>query len=299
MAQQIPIDPDAEAGIEIPDEGVRAITDDVAYRRLALVNVVLVGRSGANDWVLIDAGLPGTAGIISRAAGARFHPATAPVAILLTHGHFDHVGALTTLAERWDVPIYAHPDEVPYLDGSSAYPKPDPAAGGGVMSVLAPLYPRGPIDVRRWLRTYPQDGSVPGMAGWRWIHTPGHAAGHVSFWREADRTLIAGDAFITTAQESAYAVAVQAPEIHGPPMYFTHDWQAAKDSVRRLAGLAPECVVTGHGRAMEGEAMREALNTLAATFDDVAVPKVGRYVGDPQRAADGSAYPGGRGSRSQ
>ena len=41
------------------------------------------------------------------------------------------------------------------------------------------------------------------MPGWRWVHTPGHTAGHVSLFRDADRTLIAGDAFVTTKQESA------------------------------------------------------------------------------------------------
>ena len=76
------------------------------------------------------------------------------------------------------------------------------------MSLLAPLFPRRPIDVSRWLQRLPEDGSVPQMPGWRWIHTPGHTPGHISFWRERDRTIIAGDAFITTNQESAYAVAV-------------------------------------------------------------------------------------------
>jgi hypothetical protein len=46
-----------------------------------------------------------------------------PAAIVMTHGHFDHVGALASLAERWDVPIYAHPLELPYLDGRSSYPR--------------------------------------------------------------------------------------------------------------------------------------------------------------------------------
>ena len=128
------------------------------------------------------------------------------------------------------------------------------------------------------------------MPGWRWIHTPGHSVGHVSFWRDTDRALIAGDAFITTAQESAYSTATQAPEIHGPPKYFTHDWQAAGRSVAELAALEPEIVVTGHGRAMEGEAMRYALHRLAEQFQEVAVPREGRYVDDPQRAEDGRAY---------
>ena len=95
---------------------------------------------------------------------------------------------------------------------------------------------------------------------------------------------------MTTAQESIYAVAVQEPEIHGPPMYLTIDWAAAGDSVRRLAALKPERVVTGHGRALEGEAMRRSLDTLARDFADVAVPDHGRYVDRPAQAGDGSAY---------
>ena len=286
------MDASAETGIEIPEEAVLEIVPDVAYRRLALVNIVLVGQPSGREWVLIDAGLPGTGGIIARMAESRFPGAGRPAAIVMTHGHFDHVGALHTLAERWDVPIYAHPLELPYLDGRSAYPPPDTGVGGGIFSRMASLFPRSPVDVSRWLRPFPDDGSVPGMPGFRWIHTPGHAAGHTSFWRESDRLLIAGDAFITTAQESVYAVAVQQPEIHGPPMYFTHDWQAAGDSVRRLAALEPEIVVTGHGRAMRGEVMLAALHRLAGSFESLAVPQGAHYVAHPARPQDGSAYPG-------
>lgn len=152
------------------------------------------------------------------------------------------------------------------------------------MSLLAPLYPRGPIDVSRRLLALPEDGSVPGMPAWRWIATPGHSPGHVSFWSAADRILVAGDAFITTAQESAYAVASQQPEIHGPPKYYTPDWDSARDSVRKLARLEPELVVTGHGRAMQGPEMRSALHALAREFDRIAVPSHGRYVDQPARA---------------
>ena len=141
-----------------------------------------------------------------------------------------------------------------------------------MMSALSRFYPRGPVDVREWLRPLPDDGSVPEMPGWRWIHTPGHTRGHVSLWDEAGRTIIAGDAFVTTRQESAYAVAVQEPEIHGPPMSFTEDWVAAAESVRKLAALEPELVVTGHGRALQGAEMRSALHLLASDFERIAVP---------------------------
>ena len=110
------------------------------------------------------------------------------------------------------------------------------------------------------------------MPGWELIHTPGHTPGHVSFWRESDRTLIVGDAFITTRQESAYAVITQEPEMHGPPNYYTPDWESARTSVQRLAALEPERVITGHGRPMQGAAMREALRTLARDFDRIARP---------------------------
>jgi glyoxylase-like metal-dependent hydrolase (beta-lactamase superfamily II) len=146
------------------------------------------------------------------------------------------------------------------------------------------------VNVSRWLRTLPADGSVPAMPGWRWIHTPGHCAGHVSLWREADRTVIAGDAFITTRQESAYAVAVEKPELHGPPQYFTIDWEAARESLRKLAALEPDVAITGHGAAMRGPELPSALHDLARHFDRVAVPDKGHYVERPARAEDGSAY---------
>jgi glyoxylase-like metal-dependent hydrolase (beta-lactamase superfamily II) len=291
--QQIPLDPAGRADDpEATDDGTLEVLPDLAYRRLLMVNVVYYGLPGAGDrgWVLIDAGLAGMANRIADAAAQRFGEGARPAAIVLTHGHSDHVGSAEELAERWEAPAYAHDLEQPYLEGSAAYPPPDPHVGGGLVSLLSPLLPRGPIDLRPRLRSLPPDGSVPEMPGWRWIHTPGHSPGHVSLWREADRTIVAGDAFITTAQESAYAVAVQRPELHGPPMYFTTDWQAAKTSVERLAALEPELAVTGHGRAMRGADMRQALHALARDFDRVAVPQGGKYVQDPARVEDGSAY---------
>ncbi len=289
MAQQIPMSQSDVTG-EAQDGGTIEVAPDLAYLRLAIVNAVFFGAPRTPGWVLIDAGIVGMANRIRHAAVERFGAGVPPAAIVLTHGHFDHVGALDELAREWDVPVYAHPLEAPYLDGSASYPPPDPMVGGGLTALLSPLFPRGPVDVRDRLRPLPEDGNVPPMPGWRWLHTPGHSVGHVSLWRDADRALIAGDAFVTTAQESAYAAVTQEPELHGPPKYFTHDWQAARESVRRLAALAPELAVTGHGRAMRGAAMRDALGTLARDFDRVAVPDSGRFVDAPQRAEDGSAY---------
>ena len=281
---QIPISQSASAehpdADERRDDKTRQIAVDVAYRQIAIVNVIFFGRPDAGDrrWVLIDAGIGGSASAIRSAARARFGQSARPSAIILTHGHFDHVGALETLAAEWDVPVYAHELEHPYLNGTASYPPADPTVGGGVMALLSPLYPTRPVDVGPRLRALAADHSLPDMPGWRWVHTPGHSPGHVSLWRSADRLLIAGDAFVTTRQESIYSAATQAPEMHGPPMYFTPDWPRAKQSVLNLAALAPDVVVTGHGQAMQGPEMRSALAELAGRFDEVAVPKHGRYV---------------------
>ncbi|WP_257168539.1 MBL fold metallo-hydrolase [Bradyrhizobium sp. SRS-191] len=260
------------------DDGVREIAPDVAYRQLAIVNVVFYGEAGAGDggWVLIDAGVFGSGPAIRHAAQARFGGSGRPACIVLTHGHFDHVGVLETLSREWNVPVYAHPLEHPYLNGTRSYPSPDPHVGGGMLARLSPLFPTKPVDVGAHLRDLPPDCSVPFMPEFRWIHTPGHAPGHVSLWRERDRLLIAGDAIVTTAQESVYASVTQAPEMHGPPMYFTPDWTAARESVRAIDALSPEIVITGHGAAMRGQEMKLALAELARDFDSVAVPEDGR-----------------------
>lgn len=275
------------------DDGTHEIAPDLAYKRLGIVNVMFWGVPGCGDgkWVLIDTGILGlSAGKIEKTAKERFGGNGVPSAIVMTHGHFDHIGGLEELAKKWKVPIFAHDLEFPYMNGAACYPPADPSVGGGLMALTSGLIPRTPIDVSQWLTSLPDDGSVTPMPGWQWLHTPGHTPGHVSLWRESDRTLIAGDAFVTTDQESVYAALTQKPEMQGPPMYFTQNWEEARASVRMLAGLEPILVVTGHGRAMEGPDMTAALRVLADNFDEVAVPKDGRYVRQPTSAEDGTAY---------
>lgn len=263
--------------------GTMRVAADVHALRVGIVNVVFVGAPGAGDrqWTLVDAGLQGTAGRIRRSAEGLFGEGSRPAAIVLTHGHFDHVGALRELAEAWEVPVYAHELELPYLDGRSAYPPPDPTVGGGAMARLSPLYPAGPFHFGDLVRTLPADGALPGMPDWRWIETPGHAPGHVSLWRDRDRTIIAGDAFTTTKQESMLAAATQRVELHGPPMYFTPDWESARTAVERLAALDPEMAITGHGRPLGSSALRAGLRMLARDWAMLAMPRQGRYVDEP------------------
>src|SRR5947209_7210458 len=153
MSKQLRVGAEAEAPLVVPKqryERIRQVAPDVASKRLLMVNVIFVGGLEAKDreWVLVDAGLPGTAGVIGRAAAQRFGANSRPAAILLTHGHIDHVGALHKLAVKWEAPIFAHPLEHPFLNGTSAYPAADATVGGGLMSALSPLFPDGPFDFR-------------------------------------------------------------------------------------------------------------------------------------------------------
>jgi glyoxylase-like metal-dependent hydrolase (beta-lactamase superfamily II) len=269
--------------VEIPPEetvSLDAVAAGVVGLRVLFVNVF--GVTGEAGWTLIDAGLYGSAGRIRRWAHTHFGDAP-PNAIVLTHAHFDHIGAIDQLVEWWNVPVYAHAEELPYVTGDRAYPAPDSSVGGGMMARMAALYPRQPIDLSGRVQPLPTDGSIPVLPGWRSVHTPGHTAGHVALFRDIDRTLIVGDAFCTTKQESFFAVATQKPELHGPPAYFTTDWDAARDSVRRLAVLDPAFIAPSHGQPMSGEATARALRELAARFDEVARPEHGRYVAHPTR----------------
>jgi len=148
------------------------------------------------------------------------------------------------------------------------------------MSALSPLYPRGPINLGRRARPLPADGTLPGLPDWSWVPTPGHSPGHVAFFRESDRTLLAGDAFVTTRQESALAALAKWQTVWRPPAYYTCDWSAARESVKRLAALQPRLAATGHGLPLTGEQLTQGLRDLVQNWDQL-VPSHGRYFDRP------------------
>jgi glyoxylase-like metal-dependent hydrolase (beta-lactamase superfamily II) len=245
------------------------------------VNFYMVQDTNTKNWVLVDTGLKWSVGKIKAMAAKLFGENSRPSSIVLTHGHFDHVGSVKRLADLWNVPVYAHYLEMPYLTGKSAYPPPDPTVEGGMMAKMAFVYPKGPIDLKERVRTLADNGQVPDLPEWRFFHTPGHAPGHISLYRESDGVLLAGDAVVTTKQESALSVMMQTKKLSGPPKYFTPDWQSAAWSVEQLAALEPEVLATGHGRPMSGEKMRNSLHNLAKTFHRTAIPVQGRYTYEP------------------
>jgi glyoxylase-like metal-dependent hydrolase (beta-lactamase superfamily II) len=272
----IPISEDQVLSIDDIAEGVRGL-------RIVFVNVFAVTHADGS-WSLIDAALPLSASHIR--SWAEKHFSNPPNALILTHGHFDHVSAARELAEEWNIPIYAHSLEVPYLSGREEYPEPNVGAGGGIMTLLSPLYPRGPIDVGSRLVAFsngndgviysglPKLRDLPEMPGWKILHTPGHTPGHVSLFRPSDRTLLVGDAFCTTKPESFFEAAIaQNPELHGPPSYFTSAWDAARISVQQLASLEPNILAPGHGKPLAGDDVASSLHKLSEDFVEIAVPE--------------------------
>ncbi len=245
------------------------------------VNVYIFQNHHSSNWILIDTGLKTSAPKIKKMVAEVLDEGASPMAIIMTHGHFDHRGSLQQLADEWQVPVYAHRLERPYLTGKCSYPPPDPTVGGGTMASLSFLYPKTPINVSEHLYELPVDGTIPGIPEWKWIHTPGHTPGHISLFREADGVLIAGDALVTTNQESVIAVMTQKKELHGPPKYFTPDWGAAARSVKELAHLEPSVVASGHGHALYGDELRKDLHKLSKKFWQLAMPVSGRYVKAP------------------
>ncbi len=101
-----------------------------------------------------------------------------PVAILLTHGHFDHILAVNELKAKYQIPVYIHEDEKDVLD--------DPA-----------------ISLSEWIGThhkvtvdhYVSDGQILDLAGFKIkvMHTPGHTKGGACFYIEDEKALFAGD----------------------------------------------------------------------------------------------------------
>jgi glyoxylase-like metal-dependent hydrolase (beta-lactamase superfamily II) len=253
------------------------ISEDIYYYTNQIVNVVMVGKKNEDGWVLIDAGMPKSGKELINACRERFG-LKPPAAIVLTHGHFDHIGSIVDLIREWNVPVYAHHAEFPFLTGQQAYPEPDVTVEGGMLAKISSIYPNEPIQISEALKSLPADGSVPFLNDFKWHHTPGHTPGHVSFFRERDRVLIAGDAFVTVRTDSFYKVLVQKEEVNGPPRYFTTDWTAAERSVKLLQGLAPEVVITGHGPAMAGPDLKQGLDKLVKEWNTVALPDHGKYV---------------------
>lgn len=258
------------------------VTPDVLVLEFRIVNACIVSNLDGDEskWVLVDTGLESSDEFIIKCAKEKFGEETRPEAIILTHGHFDHIGAVKKLLEYWDVPVYIHELELPYVTGKKDYPLADPQVDEGLVAKMSITFPHTSIDLGDAVKPLPKDGTIPHMPGWKYIHTPGHCEGHISLFKEVGKILIAADAFCTIKQESFFSVLIQKLKISGPPKYLTTDWDLAKKSVEKIVQLKPKIAIPGHGKPLEGEDLKEHLDKLLENFDEIAKPDEGKFVDD-------------------
>ncbi|RYX81963.1 MBL fold metallo-hydrolase [bacterium] len=234
-------------------------------------------QNAEGDFVLVDSGVRPAANQLKAAAAELGRP---PVAIVLTHGHIDHVGSAGDLARGWNIPVYAGRLEKPFLTGEDYYPPGDPTVGGA-LAQMARLMPAQKFDISDVLEIYPEDGKLDILKGWRIIETPGHSPGHASLWHEDDRVLLAGDALCTADMDSVVGMTTLKPTQFargGTP--FVPDWKEMKHSVGKLADLEPATVGAGHGHPMTGGDVPQQLRDF---FHNFKAPEHGRYVGEPAK----------------
>ncbi|HIS00534.1 MAG TPA: MBL fold metallo-hydrolase [Candidatus Excrementavichristensenella intestinipullorum] len=142
-------------------------------------NAYLLYRDSARQAVLIDPGDDLEALTQAIAASGK-----ALGAILLTHGHFDHMLAAQPLKARFNCPVYIHAQDGPYLSNPAlnCYDK------------RASRLPFVPFQADELLRPAPA-GSPLTVAGYGFVvyHTPGHTPGSVCYQLEAEKALFTGD----------------------------------------------------------------------------------------------------------
>ena len=126
--------------------------------------------------------------------------------------------------------------------------------------------------------TLDDGGALPGLDGWRWVFTPGHSPGHVAFFRESDRTLLAGDAVATFNMDSWIEMAIKQRELSPAGSPFISHWEKYIASTQTLAGLEPVTLGAGHGYPMSSGDLPGDLDRFAR---HLSAPPHGRYVAEP------------------
>jgi hydroxyacylglutathione hydrolase len=151
---------------------------------------------------------------------------------VLTHGHLDHMGASHEVCTELRLPLLCGEGDVAMVE-----------SGGRDGLSEAPLVVR--LEHRFMAGAgHPVQRSLSEgdeIAGFTVFEVPGHSPGHLAFWRESDRVLVAGDVFFNINPLTGR------PGLRLPPDVFTPDPAQNLESARRLAALEPEIVCFGHG----------------------------------------------------
>jgi glyoxylase-like metal-dependent hydrolase (beta-lactamase superfamily II) len=195
---------------------------------------------------IVDAGTRHATRRILRAVRTTGLPVTAHA---VTHGHCDHQGASAALVAALGVPFWAPAGEADAIAAGAI----GPLGPDNVITRWQLKHWAGPaVAVDRTLREGDQLD-----AGFVVLETPGHSPGHLSFWREEDRVLIAGDVLFGRHPVTGR------PGLHEPPERFTIDPARNRASIRRVAELRPALTLFGHGRPWRDA---DALERFAAAL---------------------------------
>jgi hydroxyacylglutathione hydrolase len=143
----------------------------------------------------------------------------------LTHAHPDHSGSSHAICKEFNLPLWCGAGDVEAVERGKVATR---FLGGWIPGPAAHPVAKGL-----------KEGDT--VAGFAVLETPGHSPGHVSFWRESDRTLICGDVFF------GYNPFLLMGGVREPPNLFTVDPELNRRSAKRLAGLQPLLTCFGHG----------------------------------------------------
>ncbi|KIL75295.1 MBL fold metallo-hydrolase [Bacillus badius] len=103
-----------------------------------------------------------------------------PLAVLLTHAHFDHIGAVEQVRQAFNVPVYLHKEEAEWLT--------DPSLNGSAR------FQFGEISSQPADHLLDEEESLTiGRFSFRLFHTPGHSPGSISYFFEEGNAVFAGD----------------------------------------------------------------------------------------------------------
>jgi glyoxylase-like metal-dependent hydrolase (beta-lactamase superfamily II) len=229
----------------------------------SIINSYLVEDAG--EVTIIDAGVPGYYADLPTELAAMGRAVADVRALVLTHGHSDHIGFAERLRRERSVPIWVHEADAALARGEV----PNPAKGLGPTK-LAPLLgflwftiAHGGLRIVRLteVATY-GDGAtldVPGSP--RVILVPGHTPGSAALHVASLDALFIGDALATYSVTTGQRGPQVAP--------FTADAKEAVASLARLEGLAAGLVLPGHGDVWTG-GVAEAVRQVRATSGIVA-----------------------------
>jgi hydroxyacylglutathione hydrolase len=202
----------------------------------------------APENALIDAGMPGKADqIISALAQIGIQPLQVK-RIILTHHHWDHVGSLWELKKRTGAEIIAHSRDADYVSGKRPRRAPRRLPGRVMYALFGLVGARNvsSVEVDRCVN----DGDKIGA--FTVVHTPGHTPGHICLLR--GDSLFSGDLLLATS-----------PAFHETPHMFTADVPTSRMSIRKVAGLEFQAILSSHSPPYVFRAA-ERVRALASKF---------------------------------